>query len=285
MNDHRPLLSGLVAIAIGFASCDKVTMPYEPLQGGGPGTEEVVRKVLLEDCTGHRCNNCPAAAAQAQLLQSIHGDNLVVVAVHCVNGFAAPQAPIGDDVLDSDHRAVPEGATIEDHFDITFLPAGLVNRIPYNNILQLSEGDWAAAVGATIGQPTPFHLWFDTLSYGGGTVSTVVKLAILAPVTGDHNLVVALTEDHVIDWQINVEATPPEVPNYDHRHMLRRNLNGTWGVPAIVGSAQTGDTLTFPYPGVALTNVLNADNCALVAYVYNTTTDEVMQVEERKFQP
>ncbi len=26
-------------------------------------------------------------------------------------------------------------------------------------------------------------------------------------------------------------------------------------------------------------------NCALVAYAYNTTTYEVMQVEERKFQP
>ncbi|MBK8339361.1 MAG: hypothetical protein IPK99_04850 [Flavobacteriales bacterium] len=140
MNAITSLLSGLIPIAIIFAGCDKVTMPYEPLQGGGTSTEEVVRKVLLEDCTGHRCNNCPDAAAQAQLLQSIHGENLVVVAVHCITGFAAPQAPIGDGVLDSDHRAVPEGATIEDHFDITFLPAGLVNRILTTTFYSSAKG-------------------------------------------------------------------------------------------------------------------------------------------------
>lgn len=285
MRTPRSLHALALVLALPFAACDKVDQPYETVQGGGGnGGDAVVRKVLLEDMTGHRCNNCPAAAAQATALQAIHGENLVVIAVHCVNGFAAPLPPIGDNILDSDHRT-PEGTAYESAFGITFLPTGLISRRPFNSVLQISDGDWGDAVNAIIGDSTAFHLWFDALTVGGGSVSTTVKLALLGPVTGDHNLVVALTEDHIIDWQIDVNATPPEVPDYEHRHMLRGNLNGTWGVPAIVGSAAAGDTLTFTYSNPLPASVLNPDNCALVAYVYDAATKEVMQVEERKFQP
>lgn len=278
----HPILA--LALALPFAACDKVEHPYQAVQDGGNNGGSVVRKVLLEDMTGHRCNNCPDAAAQAAALQAVHGENLVVIAVHCVAGFAAPQPPLDDGILDSDHRT-PEGNTYETAFGITFLPTGLISRRPYNSVLQISDGDWGGAVNEIIGDSTAFHLWFDGLTYGGGTVNTTVKLALLGPVSGDHNLVVALTEDHVIDWQIDANANPPEVPDYDHRHMLRGNLNGIWGVPAIVGAAAAGDTLTFTYNTPLPGNVLNPDNCALVAYVYDATTKEVMQVEERKFQP
>ena len=285
MRSTRTLQALALLLALPFAACDKVEQPYETVQdGGGSGGGGVVRKVLLEDMTGHRCNNCPAAAAQATALQGIHGENLVVIAVHCVNGFAAPLPPVGDGILDSDHRT-PEGTAYESAFGITFLPTGLISRRPFNSVLQISDGDWGDAVNDIIGDSTAFHLWFDALAVGGGSVSTTVKLALLGPVTGDHNLVVALTEDHIIDWQIDVNATPPEVPDYEHRHMLRGNLNGTWGVPAIVGSAAAGDTLTFTYTNPLPASVLNPDNCALVAYVYDDATKEVMQVEERKFQP
>jgi len=280
-----PRTLAALLLALSLIACDQVEQPYESVQDGGGGSgDAVVRKVLLEDMTGHRCNNCPAAAAQATALQAIHGEDLVVIAVHCVNGFSAPQNPIGDGILDSDHRT-PEGTAYESAFGITFLPTGLISRRPYNSVLQISDGDWGDAVNAIIGDSTVLHLWFDALTYGGGNVGTTVKLALLGPITGDHNLVVALTEDHVIDWQIDANATPPEIPDYDHRHMLRGNLNGTWGVPAIVGAANTGDTLTFTYAQPLPGNVLEPANCALVAYVYDVATKEVMQVEERKFQP
>ena len=39
------------------------------------------------------------------------------------------------------------------------------------------------------------------------------------------------------------------------------------------------------FTGVAMDPDWNAANCALVAYVRNTTTEEILQVAERKFQP
>jgi len=94
-----------------------------------------------------------------------------------------------------------------------------------------------------------------------------------------------LIEDHVVDWQLDNEATPPDVENYEHRHVLRTTLNGTWGVPLITGAANTGDTITLSYPDFAVDPSWQPANCALVAYAYNTASNEVMQVAERNFQP
>ena len=88
-------------------------------------------------------------------------------------------------------------------------------------------------------------------------------------------------------------AGQDHVPDYDPRHVLRDNLNGTWGDVIIPTSAQPGDTLSesFTYtlpPATAINHVINTSNCSLVAYAYSTSGAdkyEVKQVTERKFVP
>ena len=40
-------------------------------------------------------------------------------------------------------------------------------------------------------------------------------MAVLNDLAGDHNLTVYLTEDHIIDWQYDNQASPPNVPDYE----------------------------------------------------------------------
>ena len=282
-------LRTLATIALTSAlimGCDYVEDPTPPGNGngGGPDPEVVTRKVLLEDITGHRCNNCPRAARIAQQLKDdLYGDDLILVGVHA-GSFSPPYPPIGDGQYDSDHRT-PAGTDYQQTYQVTFFPAGLVNRTSYDGSVIVSEGSWGSAIADVIGEPSPFELWIDTIIVEGGALSTVVKLHFVEAVTGDHNLVVYLTEDLVVDWQLDAEATPPDVPDYEHPHMLRTNLNGTWGVPVVTGSVAAGDTVSLAYEDFALNPSWNPAKCALVAWVYNTSTDEVMQAEERKFQP
>lgn len=277
----------LLAFTLGLAACDYVedpTPPAGPGGGGGGGTDVVTRKVLLEDITGHRCNNCPRAARIAQALKDdLYGDDLILVGVHA-GSFAPPYPPLGDGQYDTDHRT-PAGTTYQQTYQVTFFPAGLVSRKPYESSIIVSEGSWGSAVEAIIGEPSAFDLRIDTIVVEGGTVSTSVTLRFTEDVTGDHNLVVYLTEDAVVDWQLDAEATPPDVPDYPHPHMLRTNLNGTWGQPVVTGSAAAGTSITVEIQDVALNPAWNTTKCALVAWVYNAATDEVMQAEERKFQP
>jgi len=273
------------ALLLGFVGCDYVDDPTPPQTNGGGGEQPTVqRKVLLEDITGHRCNNCPRAARIAQSLKDdLYGENLILVGVHA-GGFAPPYAPIGDGFYDSDHRT-PDGISYQQAFQVTFFPAGLVSRKSFDNSVIVSEGSWGAAVSEIAGQPSAFDLKVDTIIIAGGSLSAEVDLTFVEDVEGDHNLVVYLVEDHVVDWQLDSEATPPDVEDYDHRHMLRANLNGTWGEPVVTGSATAGQTVTVNITDYSLNPAWNTANLYLVAWIYDTATEEVMQAEERKYQP
>jgi hypothetical protein len=300
MKRARSLIAAFFLVTF-FAGCDYVDDPAPPSSNGnvpGVGAFSITidttgfdntpiaptRKVMLEDITGHRCNNCPRAARIALGLQNdVYFDKLILVGVHA-GSFAPPYPPIGDEEYDSDHRT-PAGITYQQTFQVSFFPAGFVSRKPSQGSVIVSEGSWNTAIADLIDDPSSFDLEIDTIIVNAGTVSTVVRLHLAEDIQGPHNLVVYLTEDHVIDWQLDSEASPNDVPNYDHRHMLRTNLNDTWGSPVIAGSAPTGRVITVTIANAALDPAWNAANCSLVAWVYNTGTDEVMQAEERKFQP
>lgn len=281
----------LLAFVLGLAACDYVEDPTPPANpdngGGGNGggdTTVATRKVLLEDITGHRCPNCPRAARVAQALKDdVYGDDLVLVAIHA-GFFSNPVPPLGDGQYDTDHRTAA-GNAYNTTYGPQSYPIGLISRKPYNNSILVNDGNWGSAVADLIGTPTPFKLRVDTIITGGGTVSTEISLDLQQDVAGSYNLVVYLVEDRVVDWQYDSEATPPDIPNYEHRHILRGNLNGTWGTPAIEDGGTTGQSFSFPFTYTIPANVVNVDNCYLVAWIYDVATEEVMQVEERKFQP
>jgi hypothetical protein len=270
------------------AGCDYVDDPTPPRQGGGTGGNETVkRRALLEEFTGHRCNTCPAAHAVAASLENAFGDELVIVGIHATDFFAAPlNPPAANGAYSTDFRT-PAGNAYATAFSVSFLPTGMVSRAPYNSSITISSGNWSSAIAAIVQQDAACDVWVSQFTHdtGSNTIDAEVKVAVLAPITGAHNLTAYLTEDHVIDWQLNSLVSPPDVENYDHRHVLRTNLNGTWGTPLITTSAQAGDTLTLSWTDIPVNAAWNPVNFAVVAYLYNTATNEVLQVAERKLAP
>lgn len=273
--------ASLAIAALLFVSCDKVEDPLGDNEGPVIPGVTTPRRVLLEDCTGHACNNCPQAAEIAEELKGIYGDQLIVVAVHMVDGFAAPVPPLGDGYLDTDFRT-EAGTAYEQAFGIASLPKGLVSRQSFENSVTLSRAKWSSAVAAIIGQEADFDLWFDTVAYDAGshTVNTTVKAVCTRPISGDHNLTIYLIEDSVIDGQENLEHNPSFIPDYVHRNVLRDNLNGTWGEAMVTGSANAGDTLSLSYNYTLASNVLDPSNCALVAYIHPTTGADARVVKQ-----
>ncbi|MCW5900139.1 MAG: Omp28-related outer membrane protein [Flavobacteriales bacterium] len=278
----------LFAASTLFFACDQVNEPIPPGGGGGGGGGTVVtRRVLLEEFTGHRCSTCPAAHVVAQQLSTFYGDQLIIVGIHATSTFAAPVSPPNADGSYSTDFRTPAGDAYTTAFGVSFLPTGVVSRKPYNNSITLSQGNWGSAIGALVGQEADVDLWVESIDHNAGanTVGAVIKAAVLKPIGTELKLTLYLLEDHVIDWQINQQATPPDIPDYDHRYVLRTNLNGTWGEAMVPTGAQPGDTLTLSYAGVAMDPAWNPANCSLVAYLYRADGYEVMQAAQRKFQP
>lgn len=285
---RNPFLT-LIALAA-LTGCDYVDNPKgEMATPTPPAGTSVTRNVLLEDCTGFRCNNCPDAAIRAMQLKSIYGDRLVVVGVHMTSTFAEPVEPLDDGWYDTDFRT-PAGNAYETTFGIDALPKGMVNRKMIDGTVAISRYTWSTAVASMVDEEAAVDLDIGALSYDAATntVSGSVKAILLQPLDVAHNLTLYITEDHVIDWQLNNQANPPDVPDYEHRHVLRGALNSPWGQPFMDASTAVGDTVSLDFAYTLPSNVLEPDNCAMVAYVYATAGAdqyEVKQVTERAIVP
>ncbi|HRD52246.1 MAG TPA: Omp28-related outer membrane protein [Flavobacteriales bacterium] len=277
------------AVGLMAAGCDKVDDPIERRSNsGGPGAT-VKRRALLEEFTGHHCNNCPAAHAVAAQLKNLYGDDLILVGLHAAanfnSSFIVPQSN-PDGSYATDFRTT-EGQAYAINYAVTFLPSGMVSRRPYNSSTVLASASWGSAIEEIVNEDALFDVWVSDLQHNAGanTVTATVKVAVLQGVTGEYKLTTYLLEDNIIDWQYNSQATPPDVPNYNHRHVFRKTLDGAWGQVAIASGASEGDTLTFTYAGVSMNPAWNASNCELVSYMHKTSNNEVMQAAIRKFQP
>jgi hypothetical protein len=276
----------LPLILIGFAACDKIDHPIT-VGGSGPGNgnEGVTKRVLLEEFTAWHCIYCPEGHQIGQQLQGTYGDDLVIVGIH-----ASDLADPGYYPTNTDFRTAA-GDAYYTNWSVIGIPKGMVNRVSYEGVVPMERVKWSEATAAQMGLPAKMDLWFDALTYdGGNTVDASIKIGV-AEALGDttYKLVVYLIEDHVIDWQFSSLASPNDVEFYDHRHVLRDNLNGTWGQDVLTSANVSGDTVSVVLPTYTFNEGAGEDfvgaNCALVAYLYNGTTMEVEQVAERVLVP
>jgi len=92
-------------------------------------------------------------------------------------------------------------------------------------------------------------------------------------------LAVYLLESQIINWQTDYSQSPADIPDYEHNHVLRRAINGSWGMEIASDTIVAGSSIVKSY-AYNLPDEFVKENCAVVAFVYNDDTKEVMQAEE-----
>ena len=250
---------------------------------------DVVRKVLLEDFTGHKCGNCPRAAEKITEILGMpqYADNVIAVAIHGDGGDFNSFNP--DDTMFYYDYTTPEGIDLDRDFGVSAkgLPNGLVNRKEYENNLILGHSNWQAAIDQALSEEpaawVDLHAQYDGTSNKYITIDTRIKMLENYP--NPINVNVILVENNIVNWQVDYDANPKRIPNYVHKHVMRynhelenRNLFGTWGV-SLSGTNQNIDEVK------RVTTTLNGtdwnlDNLYAIAYIYDATTKEVLQVNE-----
>ncbi len=274
-------------LVLGLVACDKIDAPDNPKPTIGPctGNGYGFRRVLLEDLTGFRCPNCPLAGEKARELESYYCGDLIVVGLHLSSTFASPTTTPPAE-FSTDFRTAA-GEAYLDYWQVPTLPRGFVSRRVYNATDIIEFGDWASASADILGTPAQFEVVFDTVHYNTTShqVDMTIKVPVLMDVTGDHDLTIYLLEDSIVEGQYDGRVDGGIVHNFMHRHVLRDNINGTWGETIFTGSATAGDTATVVHSYTLPATILDPAHCYLVAYIYRTDTKEVMQVSERKIIP
>jgi len=259
-------------------SCDKIDAPYKK-----PGTsidcEVGNQNVLIEDYTGHRCVNCPSAAVTAHEIQEVCEERVVIVAVHA--GYFAVPKETGDYTYDFRTDA---GTEWNNFLGIVSNPSGTVNRIEEDGKYVLSPGQWAGKTASLLAQNSPVNIEI-TNTFENNTLNTTIKANFVDNLEGDYKLIVCITEDNIIKAQKNTDHNIGEVPDildYKHMHVLRTTVNGNWGQSFLNGSAIIGETISKTYEQKFDGTDWVAENCNVVAFIYNNADKSVLQVSEEK---
>ena len=233
------------------------------------GIPNIERKVLIEDFTGHKCQNCPEAAEELHVIQNMFPGRVIGVAIHA--GFFAEPNPMNAPYLTTDFRT-DKGTEIHDHFNPQAYPIGLVNRTDIKGLYLRQFTEWGAITSGLLNSTPKIGICIQD------TAETIsVSILALENLSNNLQLVVVITEDKILDWQ-TVEGQG-NVQNYEHNHVLRDVITPAFGDAIGSFSSQEVKTFNFNYN---LNNNWVRENCNIVAYVFrdNNANKEVLQVEE-----
>jgi len=227
----------------------------------------VNRNVLIEDFTGQKCVNCPAATDEIHNMQSVYGeDHVIAVAIHC--------GPFG-----FSGNAKYKGLMTElgqEYWNTWFTatqgqPVAKINRGPADDVV----ANWSKVVGEELSKTTTVTLDV-TASLQSDTRQLTTTVSVTDPKDVPAKLQLWLVEDGIVALQ----AFPGNKSDtgYVHNHVLRAALNGSWGESLNYQNSTAQITNQYVIP-----QDYNLTNCSLIAFVYNDSG--VLQATIHKLAP
>lgn len=278
------LISALcISITTCFTSCDKVKDARDPNVQVISGN----RKVLIEDYTGHKCGNCPAAADTLRYLHNVYGEKIIPIAIHA-GSFANINAS-----YPTDFRTAT-GNAYDTEFGISSAgnPNGLINRVGHGTGGFIKAySSWEAETVQMLSTAAKFELKINnSFTASSNLLNTKVTVKSLTTNSGMYKLVVLLTEDSIVAEQLDYRIVSPPAPsqkitNYVFNHVLRDAINSTWGDAVFASGAFLNDSITKVYTK-SINTSYRPEKCHVVAYIYDAdpnspTYYEVLQAEEK----
>ena len=296
-------------------SCDKIDQPYEQTIVTGPnnGVEVksdsakiLVKKVLLEDYTGHKCGNCPKALDTIAAIETMFPEQIIPVSIHSGYYSTYTTAPykynwIVESPSKPGYNALDEFFQVSDQGN----PNGMVNRKDYDIVTfaHVKGTDvWKTAVGAELSTSLKASIYLiNKFDPSNNNLQTTAKIKFISALSGSYKLATMLIEDHVscdtstgrIVPQKDYRINPDDNFNYVHKHVLRDYLYGAFG-DSLMTNPAANDTITKIYnKNISLKKnssdtspyYINADDLYVVVYIYNASTYEILQAEKLKIKP
>ena len=250
------------------------------------------KKVLIEDFTGHLCPNCPDAARELDAIHNIYGDQIIGMAIHVSKSFARPYPASQAPNFQYDFRT-NWGDDWDDFYGISAmgLPRGMVNRIGFQDNHKLGKDEWSSAVALELKKDIDFKIY---ISSDGNSISIISD--VQNNINSNCNLVVCLTENNIINWQKDGQEN---IENYIHNHVLKSVLideslsnstsyasgqqiekNINYDLAALEKINIDYSTNNIAGLGNGIAGEWDATNMAIIAYIYDKNTHEILQVEE-----
>ncbi len=268
-------LSLLFAVAAGATllySCEEKPIVIPKLDVGD-------RKILVEELTGVRCQNCPAGTAELNDVGSTLGDNLIVVALHTAAGY---DVPFSDSRYDF---RTPECKAIADYLFINGDPGAPVASVDRQFLDDFSGmfiyRPWKGTINTRASVEPELGIFINpTFNAATRTADITVNVSPDKLVSGEIRLSVYITEDSIVDIQ---QKGSERVMDYVHRHVFRDAVSAPTG-DNITALLETGNAFSKTYT-VTLPPEWKAQHCSVVAFVHRHNEDpkkrQILQADEK----
>jgi hypothetical protein len=273
----------LLSLGLCFSSCDEIENPvisfpnpYNEAQYGEPPTFSPVatptKNVFVEEFTGHLCGFCPPATALVKQLDQELGPRLIPLSIH-----AGTLAVVSNEPFQADYNT-EVGDIYWAQLEGGFNPAARIDREGGLTNFYV-DNVWSANISAALSQPVDATLQIAAGIVAADAVANIhVHHQFLNSLTGAFNLVVLISESKIISPQIDYEQTPSEIEDYEHNHILRGGVTEAGGIPLATNpTANSSGVTSFTLP---LKNNWVANNCSIIAFIINNTTQEVVNAVE-----
>jgi hypothetical protein len=277
-------LYSILAGGLMMQSCTKIDAPYAAAKHGNIkdtvldwDTVSKVRRVLLEDYTGHKCVNCPTAAVTAHGLEANYHGKLLVMAVHA-GYYAIPGT--GSYALDLRSTASEEWNT---DFKLVAYPSGMVNRKDFGSGNVLGPDKWSDNVASIINTaPDAQILISNSYDSTSRTLNSTIYAHFLNQLTGSYTMTVCILEDDILGWQKNSDpavGTTPDIENYVFNDVNRGSLNSSKG-EILTESVNTASSYVGRFKTV-LNSGCVASNCKVLVFISKADSREIIQAETK----
>jgi len=289
----------LVALLAAF-SCDYVEDPLgdvivvdescvEPTFDPNTNTK---RNILVEDFTGHYCNNCPGAAYIIDTIKDNIGKQIIPVAIHTFDNFAAPR-PEKAPKFQTDFRTAGGDDIWTRYGGQIGLPSIMVNRVDtFVNParFQIDYRQISGPIRQHIDDVPVLNIQVKANYIASKSlVCAYAETEVLASLADDHSIVFMLLEDSIIDWQLHSGFggypfySSGDIPDYVHKHVLRKSMNNYLGETIITGGANAvADKIITASSYVVTESSWKPEHFEVVVFVYNNRTKEIMQAYKAK---
>ena len=264
------LLLGLMT-----TQCDVIDQPFK--NGGPQDTTSTaqLRNVLIEDFTGHRCNNCPKASKEIEaLVDAFGGDRIIGLAIH-----AGPGNFTSTNTDYPTYFTTQEGKDIQNFFGTNMLPVGMVNRENWTssgNSHWSTPSNWPTLSNEAMDSTLRVELRVEA-AVSSDTLNVDVSALPQVGILHDLDVVVIVKESGIVSPQLMPDYTRDT--EYVHNNVLRDFVTPTWGEEIGTSPMVPGDELTSSFTLAWNTDWVQA-NSAVVVYVFNPENYRILQVVE-----
>ena len=279
----KKTLFAIIALLLVITACDKMEDTHYvaddtitvDVEFPALDASSVHRKILIEEFTGHKCTNCPSAHDRLKVLLDQSGGSLIAICIHA--GYLARTDP-PDYPTDYTTQV---GSQLYSDFGISSVPNAIVNRTQYQNKWGLLPDSWANAIDAIDRTKVSAAVQIiNDYNDSYQRLRTYIKTSMLEDYDESLSLSLFLIEEGIISPQLRGST---RIVDYEHSHVLRLGINGTYGKPLTLdGDLIKDSTYSVGYEVRFANKDWKPENCYVVAVLINPATKEVIQVEKCK---